>query len=244
MNRPPHTRQLSRLQVGAPHFPNGFGDNGPVFPPGGLPTPGPHSPFNFPNPPHMSMHRSHPSMQYVGPHPAYLQMPPPGVVPGQNPMFSPAAPGQQFGLGKPNGGFNPRQRRNQSVSIGGPPKAVLGGPQRKPSPLPPNATPSSSATPLVPAATPEPTKPKKKYVVRLPVETITGEGSSDAQSESALRRAPFARYPLPLDQDTPSEGPDLLEISSRELISDILPLTPGVSLPGKVGFTYFILQAF
>jgi hypothetical protein len=74
----------------------------------------------------------------------------------------------------------PRNRRTQSMSFGGPPKAVLGGPARKVSPMPP------------PALSPIPTAKGKKVTVNLPQETIPGEeGQSPTQ-------APWARMPLDL----------------------------------------------
>ncbi|KAM6497876.1 hypothetical protein JOM56_005824 [Amanita muscaria] len=55
-------------------------------------------------------------------------------------------------------------RHRKQLSIGGPPKAVLGGPQRKPSPLPPSLNPAASTS-----------QKQKKVVVNLPKETIPGD---------------------------------------------------------------------
>ncbi|KAK0465644.1 hypothetical protein IW261DRAFT_1686469 [Armillaria novae-zelandiae] len=86
--------------------------------------------------------------------------------------------------GPPGGHPFPGRNRRQ-LSIGGPPKAVLGGPNRKVSPIPPAAVAASgSSTP--PASQ---TKPKK-IVVNLPKEDITGD---DGQ---VVGRASWARNPL------------------------------------------------
>ncbi|KAF8761712.1 hypothetical protein RHS01_00394 [Rhizoctonia solani] len=84
------------------------------------------------------------------------------------------------GLGVPP--FVPRSRR--TISIGGPPKAVLGGPNRKTSPLPP--------TPAGENAPPLPDVKRKKCTVRLPLESDQ-EPEADAgdADESAKRQGHF-----------------------------------------------------
>ena len=86
--------------------------------------------------------------------------------------------------------FVPRSKRSASVSVGGPPKAVLGGPQRKVSPMPPPAATGAVAAP--------PQKPKK-VIVNLPRETVPGEG------DEPPTRASFARMPL-VDSEVPVQG--------------------------------------
>ncbi|CAL1697291.1 unnamed protein product [Somion occarium] len=152
---PPRQQQLSRLFI-PPSLnsqqPTVFAENAPMFSPS-LPTAiqhGMHPTFpmpasnslqtpmqtNFfpPQPPgapgRPSMHRSHPSVAQLA---AAGILPPQGMLghPGvpmtplpQNGFPAPMIPGQ-FQT------FVPRSKRAPSVSTGGPPKAVLGGPQRK-----------------------------------------------------------------------------------------------------------------
>ena len=149
-----HSRQLSRLQIPPPlgqQQPFVYGDNAPMFSPS-LPTAiqvGSHNPFpmqgqfplhtpmqsNFfprqpPGPPRPNMHRAHPSV---------VQLAAAGILPPPGMPMTPLGP-----VGFPNPvlapPFVPKSKRSQSVSTGGPPKAVLGGPQRKVSPMPPVAS--------------------------------------------------------------------------------------------------------
>lgn len=240
-----HRQQLSRLFI-PPSLnsqqPMSFAENVPMFSPA-LPTSiqqGMHPPFNMNGPPHPlqtpmqpnffppqpgapgrpSMHRSHPSVMQLA---AAGILPPPGmpITPlGQAGFPQPMVPG----LAPFAPPFVPRSKRSASVSVGGPPKAVLGGPQRKVSPMP--------ATPAVVATQPAPQKPKK-VIVNLPRETIPGEGGEPST------RASFARMPL-----VPSEVPEQGEVrypetSTVELYPPDswryhLPPTVDVFLPGKV----------
>lgn len=122
-------------------------------------------------------------------------------------------------------------RNRRQLSVGGPPKAVLGGPARKLSPLPAAVGPSIS-----PAATPAPVK-TKKMVINLPKETIPGE---DGQPST---RPSWARDPLPEDsvkeeapvravETTTAESypPDSARIGMPDIID--------VYLPGKVRFHF------
>ncbi|CAE6389296.1 unnamed protein product [Rhizoctonia solani] len=90
------------------------------------------------------------------------------------------------GLGVPP--FVPRSRR--TISIGGPPKAVLGGPNRKTSPLPP--TPAGENAPGLPDVK------KKKCIVRLPLESDQQlEGDAEDGDESAKRtKSLWSRSPI------------------------------------------------
>ncbi|TRM62921.1 hypothetical protein BD626DRAFT_557808 [Schizophyllum amplum] len=115
----------------------------------------------------------------------------------------------------------PFGHKRRNMSIGGPPKAVLGGPQRKTSPLPPAA-----------ASTSAPVTKAKKIAVNLPKETIPGEDGAPPM------RPEWARAPL----DAPFECEDV-RVPSAELSSAALfppdayryamPPTIDVFLPGK-----------
>ncbi|KAI0327259.1 hypothetical protein GY45DRAFT_1437070 [Cubamyces sp. BRFM 1775] len=242
-----HRQQPSRLFI-PPNLnaqqPMSFADNAPLFSPA-LPTSiqqSMHPPFALgaqahplqtpmqPNffppqpgaPGRPSMHRSHPSVMQLA---AAGILPPPGMpmTPlGQNGFPPPMVPG----LAPFAPPFVPRSKRSASVSVGGPPKAVLGGPQRKVSPIPP----SSAAT----LAAPSGPKPKK-VIVNFPRETIPGEG------DEPPTRAAFARTPL-----QPSDVPEQVEVkypetSTVELYPPDswryhLPPTVDVFLPGKAAW--------
>ncbi|KIK96867.1 hypothetical protein PAXRUDRAFT_825497 [Paxillus rubicundulus Ve08.2h10] len=167
----------------------------------------PQQPPNAPGRPTYPHHKGHASIAH------FYGFPPQSAIPitplGQGfPMMIPA-PGQPF---------VPRNRRTPSVSVGGPPKAPLGGPGRKHSPLPP----------LPPPAT----QKGKKIVVNLPVETISGTGGQ------LCVRPPWARTPMPrASHDEPEVAPP--EIASAEPYPPDacryhIPDTVGVFLPGKV----------
>lgn len=126
-------------------------------------------------------------------------------------------------------------RNRRQLSIGGPPKAVLGGPARKLSPLPGTSSPAIPA-----AATPAPAPVKtKKVVVNLPKETVLGEG------DEAATRQPWARTPMnefvldtvtvvPVEISTAEEYPSEAERHG-------LPNSIDVYLPGKVSKLYLSL---
>ncbi|RPD68760.1 hypothetical protein L226DRAFT_540402 [Lentinus tigrinus ALCF2SS1-7] len=242
-----HRQQLSRLFI-PPSLnsqqPMSFAENPPMFSPA-LPTSiqqGMHPPFNMNGPPHPlqtpmqpnffppqpgapgrpSMHRSHPSVMQLA---AAGILPPPGIpmTPlGQAGFPQPMVPG----LAPFAPPFVPRSKRSASMSVGGPPKAVLGGPQRKVSPMP--------ATPAAAAAQPAAQKPKK-VIVNLPRETIPGEG------DEPPTRASFARMPL-VPSDVPVQGEVRYpETSTVELYPPDswryhLPPTVDVFLPGKAAW--------
>lgn len=132
-------------------------------------------------------------------------------------------PGMPFAVHGP--AFIPRNRRGPSISLGGPPKAVLGGPNRKVSPLPPTA---AEVTPAVTAVK------AKKVVVKFPRETVVGD-----DIEQPATRPLWARTPLPLadvlDQPLP-EPPQLTtaEVHPSDAERYALPDTLEVFLPGKV----------
>ncbi|KAK0506525.1 hypothetical protein EDD18DRAFT_1123768 [Armillaria luteobubalina] len=128
--------------------------------------------------------------------------------------------------GPPGGHPFPGRNRRQ-LSIGGPPKAVLGGPNRKVSPIPPAAVAASgSSTP--PSSQ---TKPKK-IVVNLPKEDITGDNGQ------VVGRVSWARNPLsdpvilPLPDVVAVDTYSIEIYPSNDWRYDIPP-TIDVFLPGK-----------
>ncbi|KAF8139758.1 hypothetical protein EV363DRAFT_1497627 [Boletus edulis] len=141
--------------------------------------------------------------------------PPPTAIP-MTPL------GQAFPMVVPPFGqpFMQRNRRAPSVSIGGPPKAPLGGPGRKHSPLPP--------------APPAPTLKGKKVIVNLPVETIPG---TEDQSPS---RPAWARTPMPTtSHDQPVVMPPEIATADPyppDTWRHHIPDTVDVFLPGKVAW--------
>lgn len=180
----------------------------PFFPP---------QPPNAPGRPTYQHHKTHSSMAH------YPTFQPPPAIP-MTPL------GQPFPIVAPPFGqpFMPRNRRAPSISIGGPPKAPLGGPGRKHSPLPP-----------VP---PAPAQKGKKIIINLPVETIP------ATENEPLTRPPWARMPMPT---TSHEEPVLIfpEIASAEPYPPDnwrrhIPDTVDVFLPGKVRITRVSLCVF
>ena len=167
----------------------------------------PHQPQNVPGRPTYQHHKGHSSVAH------FPTFQPPTAIP-----ITPL--GQAFPMVAPPFGqpFMPRNRRAPSVSIGGPPKAPLGGPGRKHSPLPP--------------APPLPAQKGKKVAINLPVETIPG--TEDAPPS----RPPWARTPMPT---TSHEKPVVTfpETTTADLYPPDnwrhhIPDTVDVFLPGKV----------
>jgi hypothetical protein len=177
-----------------------------------------------------------------------------GGVQGGFPM--PQTPGTP-GAGGPGGGpggppFPGRNRR--ALSIGGPPKAVLGGPQRNRSPNPATAGASGAANGAAAgggaagAAEGEAGKdkekeaapsaaPKKKVVIKLPQETVLGE-----DGKTVVSKADFARVPLPLVFYKHPKVPSVEMTTADEFKLDVwvgktqLPPSIDIYLPGKVRF--------
>ncbi|KXN84795.1 hypothetical protein AN958_12089 [Leucoagaricus sp. SymC.cos] len=121
--------------------------------------------------------------------------------------------------------------RRRQASIGGPPKAILGGPARKLSPIPPGA----SISPAPPA------KPKK-VLVNLPKETSEG-------TEGGLpTRQPWARTPLPLPTGEQEQNVESAELITREsyppdVWKRMMPEVLDVFLPGKAAWDEMKQQA-
>jgi hypothetical protein len=140
--------------------------------------------------------------------------------------------------GQPSSHPFPNRSRRQ-LSIGGPPKAVLGGPARKLSPLPPSA-------PNGPATSTGPTSPQKskKINVNLPKETVPGEDGKPAT------RSSWARSPLdnPFQyQDHPGIPPELttVEVFPPDTYRLNFPNSIDVYLPGRVcTFIHYNLKVY
>ncbi|KAG2160243.1 uncharacterized protein EDB93DRAFT_1074728 [Suillus bovinus] len=172
----------------------------------------PHQPPPAPARPTYANHQGHASISH------FSGYPPPSAIP-MTPL-GPAFPPQ---MGPPFGQpFIPRNRRTPSVSIGGPPKAPLGGPGRKHSPLPP------------PHAAPTPAPKGKKVIVNIPVETIQGNVAG------LSTRPPWARTPVAARN---AEEPEIIapEMTSNELYPPDswrrdIPDTVDVFLPGKAAW--------
>ncbi|KAF7310402.1 hypothetical protein HMN09_00582200 [Mycena chlorophos] len=148
------------------------------------------------------------AMQPSFPLPGHGHFPRPSLLGG--PSFPPPV-----GAGPPFPGRNRRQ-----PSIGGPPKAVLGGPARKLSPLPPVAD------------VPAPPVKTKKTIVKLPAETPKDDDGN------LLERPSWARTPL----EAPFVYQDIqvveAELTSAESYPPDnwrleMPPTIDVFLPGK-----------
>ncbi|TFK47942.1 hypothetical protein OE88DRAFT_1664911 [Heliocybe sulcata] len=174
-------------------------------------------------PPHMG-HGNRPSLAQL----AFAGMPMPSGGPmtplGQNQFAPPMLL---------NGGpFTPplttRNRRAPSISIGGPPKAALGGPGRNHSPLPvPLATAAAASGSAA-------TAPKtKKVIVKLPKETLKDEENTDSTARPSWARTPMHPSYLPVEPDI--QPPET--ISAEAYPSDTwryeLPDSVDVFLPGK-----------
>ncbi|KAH9487164.1 hypothetical protein JR316_0001233 [Psilocybe cubensis] len=149
---------------------------------------------------------------YMTPVASHFPRPSIALAPGVQPQASPHP-------------FPNRSRRQ--LSIGGPPKAVLGGPARKVSPLPGALGPS-----ITPGATPAPVK-TKKVIVNFPKETPVGEDGEPTTRPS------WARTPLPKESDSSEQVPvKAVEIATAESYPPDewrhdLPDAVDVYLPGK-----------
>ncbi|RDB29315.1 hypothetical protein Hypma_015013 [Hypsizygus marmoreus] len=231
-----HREPLPRLNLNpALNMPQpgiNFGPGQPMFSPA-LPTSGfhPHFPMNNsmqtpmqpffnPQPPPAPGRPTHHQGRASIAHLAAAGIHPPNGFP-ITPMGGHFPRASMIGLpGQPAGPPFPNRNRRQ-LSIGGPPKAVLGGPARKLSPLPPAAL-----------NTPSPAPQKvKKMNVNLPKETVLGEDGQPATRPS------WARTTLDgfvfVDQEIPP-----VELTSGESYPpdewrNHVPNTLDVFLPGK-----------
>lgn len=196
-----------------------------------MPTPMQTNFFSSPNAPSRPLnagHRAHGSLAHL---PGGLMGGPSAIVPmtplGQTHFLG--GPGQAAGFSPNPQPFVPKSRRTPS-SIGGPPKAPLGGPggpARKVSPLPSSAV-----------LTIQEKLKARKVVVKLPVESTCEAESSENTSSKSL----WSRSPVPSSEIEIQETVFPPEITSVEIYPDIafthmLPPTVDVFLPGKVRFT-------
>ena len=243
-----HRQQLSRLFIPPTldsQQPMNFAANPPLFSPA-LPTSiqqGMHPPFALNGPQHPlqtpmqpnffpqqpgapgrpSLHRSHPSVMQLA---AAGILPPPGMpmTPlGQGGFPQPMVPG----LAPFAPPFVPRSKRSASVSVGGPPKAVLGGPQRKVSPMP--ATPAAAAA-SAPATQPQ---KQKKVIVNLPRETVPGEGD-EPPTRASFARMPLVESEIPVQAEVRYPETSTVELYPPDSWRYHLPPTVDVFLPGRV----------
>jgi len=118
--------------------------------------------------------------------------------------------------------FKAHNRKQGSISLGGPPKATLGGPMNKHTAAP-MTNPASSAAVL------EKTLKGKKLAVKIPNEKSTEDGSMPT----------FARIPVPVSQLPPLKEHFAVETTTAALFPEErpkgeMPKTIDVFLPGKV----------
>jgi|SRR6266850_526745 len=153
-------------------------------------------------------------------------LPPPGgpVTPLATNQFTPAFGGPQFPP------F--RNRRQPSISTGGPPKAQLGGAGKNYRP------PSPTAVALASAAAQ--TQKAKKVVVNLPKET------APAVDGKPPERTHFARTPIPLHLVPPEPSvppPDVLTatIHPEDSLRTSVPEMIDVFLPAKVSYIFSVV---
>ncbi|KAJ8088676.1 hypothetical protein PM082_013919 [Marasmius tenuissimus] len=123
------------------------------------------------------------------------------------------------------GHHGPPHRNRRQLSIGGPPKAVLGGPARKTSPLPP-----PSVSPVPP---PPPPAKTKKMTVNLPKETVPAEEEGQPPTRPPWARSMVDAPPLP-----PEEPVEPVELTTAGVYPPdqwrlAIPPSVDVFLPGK-----------
>jgi hypothetical protein len=195
----------------------------PSFPMNNLAMQTPLQPFFAPQPPiapGRPAHRAQPSLA----HPAAAGIPqlvtpttPVGQIHARHASLSVVGP-QSFGQQ-----FLPPPRNRRQPSIGGPPKAPLGGPARKLSPLPAPLTVSPAA----------PTSKGKKVTVNFPKETLLGP------DESTVAHPTWARVPWDTSLISNDDYVDYPESTSAEQYPPDwrdyrVPPSIDVFLPGKV----------
>jgi len=222
-----HHPQLSRLHIPQP----GAGQLPPGLLTGGLPSAlGANFPMATPLnptfgnqiPPRHAMHRPHPSLVFGNPAALAASM---AAAQAGMPMTPTGGP--------PSGMLGPqgfqRNRRQQSISLGGPPKAPLGGPNRKHSPMP--------ATAVVATAAVQEKSKSKKVVVKFPLESTPKERGED-QNESEIKYSLWSRVPLKgveLSSMKDIPPPDMITMEPHPIEQrGSFPATIDVYLPGKV----------
>ena len=227
-----HRQQLARLSI-APPFHAQVPLYSPAlqtaihhpFPPQ-FPQPSvlqtPIQPSFFPNPPPRPLHHGHRAAQ------ASIALAAAGIHPPHGPPLTPLGHGQFAPAPFPGPQFPQfRNRRQPSVSVGGPPKAQLGGVGKNYRP----PSPTANATP--------PSQKPNKATVNLPKETVpAGDGRPPTRSS-------FARTPIPphLVPPQPSVPPPVVisaDIHPPDTFRGETPNTIDIFLPGKVSASSFI----
>lgn len=117
-------------------------------------------------------------------------------------------------------GYNKINKRTASISIGGPPKAPLGGPARK-------------VTPVVPTPSQADNAKIKKIIVKLPVEQRK-EDDDDETVYSLWSRQPLDNLIICEEAVIPANVQTIEPYSFNENLPGILPEIIDVYLPGKV----------
>ncbi|KAF8519205.1 hypothetical protein JB92DRAFT_2828547 [Gautieria morchelliformis] len=171
--------------------------------------------------PRHGMHRAHPSLMLSGPAVALAAA---GIAPPSGMPINPSRMPSHMMFGAQ--GFQRGSRRTPSMSTGGPPKAPLGGPQRKHSPMPA----------VAPVNTPNVTVTKsKKLVIKLPIESF--QTLSEGAVPTEVVYSIWSRKPLPHAQASKMDQVDFPEVTSMDMHpieqSNALPATIDVFLPGK-----------
>ena len=181
-------------------------------------------------------HQGVPNRTRHGQNASIAQMPlgmmgPPSAGP-RTPGFSTMSPAhQRQSSAAPGSGMFMKSRRTASVSIGGPPKALLGGPQRKLSPLPGVTQASAVQTPPLSDAK----FVTKKVNVRMPAENARMEGDDDESRQLSL----WIRQPVRQEPPLPSDPGLHLYPHSQEVFPPFdhcrfMPPTFEVFLPNQV----------
>lgn len=197
----------------------------PAFPMGN-PLQTPMQPFfapQMPGAPGRPSHHAHQAsiqLAAAGIHPPNLITPVATHFPRPSMMLGPG--------GQPQPPSHPFPNRNRrQLSIGGPPKAVLGGPARKVSPMPGSVSPAPST-----AAAPIPQK-TKKVIVNLPKETPVSDASEPATRPS-WARSPLANEFVFIDVPIIPVDTTTAESYPSDAWRLELPNSIDVYLPGKV----------
>ncbi|OCB89245.1 hypothetical protein A7U60_g3612 [Sanghuangporus baumii] len=189
----------------------------------GFPLQTPVQPSFFPPnaPPRQIGHGHRPSIAHV---PSMGMQPP---IP-MTPFGSQFPPQMLHGGGQPNPSaqpFVPKSRRTPSM-IGGPPKAPLGGPNRKVSPLPPSSQVAAIAEKVK----------ARKIPVKIPVESERDEEDVDGSKRSLWSRKPIS----PSDLETPADldPPEIFTAVSYpdDEYRKHLPPTVDVFLPSRAAW--------
>ena len=215
-----HRQQLARLSIPAP-FP--LHQHVPLYSPAiqtaihqGFPTP--IQPTFFPphpRPPPLHGHRA--AQASIALAAAGIHPPPHG------PPLTPLAHAQfpQTPFGAPQ--FPPfRNRRQPSISTGGPPKAQLGGAGKNYRP----PSPTANATP--------PSQKPNKATVNLPKETLP-----DGDGRSSFARTPIPLHLVPSQPHVPPPDVTSANIYPPDNLRVEIPNTIDVFLPGRVRSWFF-----